>query len=189
MAFKLVLASASPRRKSLLAQIGITPSAIIPADIDETPRSDELPRPHALRLAEEKAGAVHKAGQFTLSADTVVGVGRRILPKTEDEKSARECLSLMCGRSHHVYTGVCLLGPDGKRSVKVSDTRVKVKRLTAQEIDRYIASGEWDGKAGGYAIQGLFESHIISIQGSYSGVVGLPLYTVQNMLTGMGYTS
>ena len=189
MASRLVLASASPRRKSLLAQIGITPDAITPADIDEAPRSDELPRPHALRLAEEKADAVHKAGQFTLSADTVVGVGRRILSKTEDENSARDCLSLMGGRSHHVYTGVCLLGPDGQRSVKVSDTRVKVKRLTAEEIDHYIASKEWDGKAGGYAIQGLFESHIISIQGSYSGVVGLPLYTVQNMLSGMGYRS
>lgn len=189
MTSRLVLASASPRRKALLAQIGITPDAITPADIDETPVAEELPRPHAYRLAEQKALAVHQTGQFTLSADTVVGVGRRILPKTEDEISARDCLRLMSGRTHHVYTGVCLIGPDGAKSVKTSDTKVKVKRLTGAEIERYIACQDWDGKAGGYAIQGLFEAYISSIQGSYSGVVGLPLYTVLNMLTGMGYKS
>ncbi|WP_017930264.1 Maf family protein [Robiginitomaculum antarcticum] len=188
MTVSLVLASASPRRKSLLAQIGIMPDVITPSDIDETPAGEELPRPHALRLAEQKALAVHVAGQFTLSADTVVGVGRRILPKTTDEAAARACLQLMSGRTHHVYTGVCLIGPDGAKSVKVSDTKVKVKRLTDGEIERYIATKEWDGKAGGYAIQGQFEAYISSIQGSYSGVVGLPLHTVQNMLSGMGYS-
>ena len=187
----LILASASPRRKALLAQIGVTPSQIIPADIDETPAHAELPRPHALRLAEQKAISIvqsHKDA-FVLAADTVVGVGRRILPKTESVDEARRCITLMSGRAHRVYTGVCLIAPDGGKSVKVSETRVKVKRLSAREIDSYLESKEWDGKAGGYAIQGQFEAHIISIAGSYSGVVGLPLFETRNMLTGLGYMS
>lgn len=187
----LILASASPRRLALLAQIGVTPSQIIPADIDETPSHAELPRPHALRLAEQKASAIaaQHSDAFILAADTVVGVGRRILPKTESRDEARRCIALMSGRAHRVFTGVCLISPAGQSSVKVSETRVKVKRLSAQEIDHYLGSNEWDGKAGGYAIQGFFESYITSISGSYSGVVGLPLFETRNMLTGLGYMS
>lgn len=187
MAAPLILASASPRRLSLLAQIGITPDDIIPANIDESPLPGEKPREHALRLAREKAEALAPEDAFILAADTVVGVGRRILPKTEGEDEARKCLTLMSGRAHMVHSGVCLIGPDGRQSVKVSSTRVIFKRLTQAEIDEYIASKEWDGKAGGYAIQGLAESYIKSIAGSYSGVVGLPLHMTRNMLTGMGY--
>lgn len=187
----LVLASASPRRQSLLWQIGVTPDRIIPADIDETPGHDELPRLHALRLAEQKALAIaasHKDG-YILAADTVVGVGRRILPKTETADEARRCITLMSGRAHRVYTGVCVIAPDGRKIVRASETRVKVKRLTSAEIDDYITSDEWRGKAGGYAIQGKFEAYIAQISGSFSGVVGLPLFETRNMLTGLGYMS
>lgn len=186
---KLILASASPRRLSLLAQIGITPDSVRPADIDETPGPDELPRLHALRLAAEKAKAVNAPGDFILAADTVVGVGRRILPKTETPDEAEKCLRLMSGRSHRVFTGVSLIGPDGKQSSRVVETRVKMKRLTDVEIAAYIASDEWRGKAGGYAIQGYAEVFIISIIGSFSSVVGLPLYETKNLLNGMGYRS
>ncbi len=185
---KLILASASPRRLSLLAQIGITPNAVQPADIDETPGANETPRLHALRLAAEKAIAVPSAGDYVLAADTVVGVGRRILPKTETPDEAERCLRLMSGRSHRVFTGISLIGPDGKQSSRVVETRVKMKRLTDLEIAAYIASDEWRGKAGGYAIQGYAEVFIISIIGSFSSVVGLPLYETKNLLTGMGYT-
>ena len=184
---KLILASASPRRLSLLAQIGITPDAVRPADIDETPRKDELPRPHALRLAIEKCEAIDAPGDYILAADTVVGVGRRILPKTETESEAIACLRLMSGRSHRVFTGVSLIGPDGNTSSRVVETRVKMKRLTDAEIDAYIVTDEWRGKAGGYAIQGYAESFIISVIGSFSNVVGLPLYETKNLLTGQGY--
>lgn len=184
---KLILASASPRRLSLLAQIGITPDAVRPADIDETPGADELPRLHALRLAAEKAKAIDAPADYVLAADTVVGVGRRILPKTETADEAERCLRLMSGRSHRVFTGVSLIGPGGKQSSKVIETRVKMKRLTDAEIEGYIATDEWRGKAGGYAIQGYAEVFIISIIGSFSSVVGLPLYETKNLLTGMGY--
>ncbi len=183
----LILASASPRRLSLLAQIGISPDAVRPANIDETPGKDELPRLHALRLAAEKAAAIDAPGDYILAADTVVGVGRRILPKTETESEAVDCLRLMSGRSHRVFTGVSLIGPDGKQVSRVVETRVKMKRLTGAEIADYIATDEWRGKAGGYAIQGYAESYIISIIGSFSNVVGLPLYETKNLLTGLGY--
>ena len=187
----LILASASPRRKSLLAQIGIKPQQIIPSDIDETPRSGELPRDYALRLAVEKAhhvSAAHK-GIAVLGSDTVVACGRRILPKAEDEQTARSCLELLSGRSHRVYSGVALICCDGTVLKRCCETRVKVRRLTPSDVGAYIASGEWDGKAGGYAIQGAFARHIISIIGSYTNIVGLPLYETDNLIRGAGLLS
>lgn len=184
----LILASASPRRLSLLAQIGVTPSDVIPADIDERPLAAELPRLHALRLSLEKARKISQLGAYVLAADTVVGVGRRILPKTETRDEAEQCLRLASGRAHRVYTGVCVIGPDGAMSHKVSETRVKMKRLSQEELTTYLDGGEWRGKAGGYAIQGMAESFIISISGSYSGVVGLPLFETRTMLSGLGYS-
>ncbi|MGK2741409.1 Maf family protein [Tepidicaulis sp. LMO-SS28] len=185
---RLVLASASPRRLELLAQAGLVPDAVVPAELDETPRKGELPRPHALRLAGEKAAAVAAAhpDDYVLAADTVVARGRRILPKTETEEEARACLALLSGASHRVYTGLCVT--QGKRRAsRVVMTRVTVKRLSAQEIDAYIASGEWQGKAGGYAIQGRAGAFIPSISGSYTCVVGLPLFETVNLLTGLGF--
>lgn len=185
----LILASASPRRRDLLAQIGVTPDEILPADIDETPKRGELPRLYAGRLAEEKAGAIaHTQPQaFILAADTVVACGRRILPKAEDEGTARACLALLSGRAHRVYTGVCLQRPDGGAPLRVVETRVKVKHLTPDEINAYIASDEWRGKAGGYAIQGVFAAHVMNLIGSYPNVVGLPLYETACLLKGAGY--
>ena len=184
---RLVLASASPRRKQLLAQIGIEPDAVSPADIDETPIPGENPRAYAERLGVEKAEAVHEAGQYTLAGDTVVALGRRILPKAETDDEVRACLELISGRSHHVLTSVCVMAPDGRVSRRLSDTRVIVKRLTETEIFAYIASQEGIGKAGGYAIQGLFGAYIKQISGSYTGVMGLPVYETAQMLTGLGY--
>lgn len=184
---RLVLASASPRRKQLLAQIGLEPDAISPADIDETPRKGETPRVYAERLGVEKAEAVHMAGQYTLAGDTVVALGRRILPKAETDDEVRACLELVSGRSHHVLTSVCVIAPDGRVSRRLSDTRVIVKRLTGDEVDVYINSGEGLGKAGGYAIQGLFGAHIKQISGSYTGVMGLPVHETAQMLSGLGY--
>lgn len=183
----LVLASASPRRLDLLAQAGIVPDSIAPADVDETPLKDETPRLLASRLALLKAQAVHNSGQFTLAADTVVAVGRRILPKAETEDEARRCLGLLSGRAHKVLTGIALIGPEGKVASRLSETRLHVKRLTAAEIDAYIASGEWRGKAGGYAIQGRAGGFILDLNGSYTGVVGLPLYETLCLLEGLGY--
>ncbi len=188
----LILASASARRRDLLAQVGIIPSAIIPADIDETPLPAEAPRAHALRLAREKAAKIASpkiasSESYVLAADTVVGVGRRILPKTESRDQAETCLRLMSGRGHRVYTGLCVIAPDGRQLSKVSETRVKMKRLSDGELSRYLDGGEWKGKAGGYAIQGSAEQFIISIIGSYSGVVGLPLYETLTALTGLGF--
>jgi septum formation protein len=185
----LILASASPRRQELLAQIGITPDQIIPADIDETPQAGELPRPHAQRLATEKARKIanENPGTFVLAADTVVAVGRRILPKAEDVASATYCLELLSGRSHRVFTGICLIAPDGSERSKAIETRLKMKRLSKSELTTYLASKEWDGKAGGYGIQGLAEAYISQIIGSYSNVVGLPVYETRNMLVGAGY--
>ncbi|MEO0713869.1 MAG: Maf family nucleotide pyrophosphatase [Pseudomonadota bacterium] len=183
---RLVLASASPRRLTLLAQIGITPDAVIPADIDETPLKDESPRALALRLAEEKAAAIAEDG-FILAADTVVALGRRILPKTEQADEAQRCLDLLSGRAHRVLTGVCVRGPDGRRSSRVVTTRVTLKRLTPSEITAYIESGEWSGKAGGYGIQGRAGGYVRNLNGSYTAVVGLPLYETRAMLEGLGW--
>ena len=182
---RLILASASPRRLDLLARLGLTPDAVEPADIDEAEAPGELPRALALRLAVEKGRAVapRHPGAVVLSADTVVGVGRRILPKTEDVAEAARCLALLSGRSHRVFTGLAVTGPDGTERTRVSETRVKVARLSAQDLDAYLASGEWRGKAGGYGIQGAFEGHIQQIVGSYSGVVGLPLYEARGLLS------
>jgi septum formation protein len=186
MSARLVLASASPRRLTLLAQIGITPDAVIAADIDETPLDGELPRLHALRLAASKAGAVDAPDAIVLAADTVVAVGRRILPKAETEAQARACLALLSGRSHRVFTGVALRMSDGITRTRLGEARVTFKRLSHQEIEAYIASGEWQGKAGGYAIQGLAARYVSTIAGSYSAIVGLPLYETANLLQSAG---
>lgn len=185
---RFILASASPRRIDLLAQIGVTPHAIIPADIDETPQAAELPRAHALRLATQKAAEVAKTQTncVILAADTVVGVGRRILPKTETEDEAKLCLELLSGRAHRVYTGVCVIGLDGTPHMRLSETRLKMKRLSTAEQRGYIQSGEWRGKAGGYGIQGLAGAFIASLNGSYTGVVGLPVFETRNLLMSAG---
>jgi len=175
-----VLASASPRRLELLAQIGRTPSEVVPADIDENPFDRELPKPHAERLASGKAAkvAAERTGRFILAADTVVACGKRILPKAEDEKTARDCLKMLSGRRHRVITGISLVTADGKQHTKSVTTIVAFKRLSPADVNGYIASGEWHGKAGGYAIQGLGAAFIRFISGSYSNVVGLPLFEV-----------
>ncbi len=185
----LVLASASPRRLDLLRQIGIVPGSVDPAHLDESPKSGELPAPHARRLAEEKARAVvsRNPGCFILAADTVVACGRRILPKAEDAATARKCLTFLSGRRHRVHGGVCLISPDGRLRLRVVSTVVSFKRLTPAEIESYMASGEWDGKAGGYAIQGLAARFVTSVSGSYSNIVGLPLCETAAMLDGLGY--
>ncbi|MGB7373124.1 Maf family protein [Pontixanthobacter sp.] len=184
----LVLGSASPRRRELIARLGIEPSAVCPADIDETPRNAELPRVYAVRMAREKAEAVATEGQFILAGDTVVAAGRRILPKTENEVSARACLKLLSGRRHRVLSAIALKYPDGKICEKLSETIVRFKRLSASEMDAYIAGGEWQGKAGGYAIQGSAEGLIASIHGSHSGVVGLPLFETRALLKSAGFS-
>lgn len=183
-----ILASASPRRLQLLAQIGLTPDAVHPADINEDPIPGELPRPHALRLAQEKAAvvALRQPGNIVLAADTVVGVGRRILPKTMEREEAETCLRLMSGRAHRVFTGVCVIDADGIARSKVSETRLKVKRLSDQELNAYLDSEEWHGKAGGYGIQGRAATFIPFLSGSYTGVVGLPLYETATMLRTAG---
>ena len=185
----LILASASPRRVELLKQIYITPAHIIAADIDESPIKHELPRAHALRLALAKAQAIANTNpdHFILAADTVVGCGRRILPKTETLDEARTCLNLLSGRRHHVYGGIAVINPDGTIRSTVYDTLVQFKKLTPLEIDSYLASHEWQGKAGGYAIQGLAGGFIKYISGSYSNVVGLSLYDTITLLKGAGY--
>ena len=184
---RLVLASASPRRLALLRRIGVEPDEVRPADIDESEIPGESPRELAERLARSKAGAFSSATALVLGSDTVVGVGRRILPKTEDEKSARACLELLSGRNHRVWTGVALIAPDGRVASRIVETRVAFKRLSSEELKAYIASGEWKGKAGGYGIQGMAEAFVMRLSGSYSGVMGLPLYETANMLRGFGY--
>ena len=185
----LVLASASPRRLELLRQIGIVPDHVEPADIDETPRRGELPAGHVVRLAEAKARAVwpRYPNAFILAADTVVACGRRILPKAEDEATARACLSLLSGRRHRVYGGLALLTPAGGLTIRRVVSQVGFKRLSEEELSAYLASGEWHGKAGGYAIQGHAAALIPWIAGSYSNVVGLPLYETAQLLAGRGY--
>ncbi len=182
----LVLASASPRRVDLLKQINITPTRITPADIDEDPLAGEHPRELAQRLALEKAQEIAKNtnNTFIIAADTVVACGRRTLPKAETENQARECMKLLSGRRHHVYGGICIITDSGKEITRLCDTTVKFKSLTNHEIDTYISTGEWNGKAGGYAIQGFAASYISFIQGSYSNVVGLSLYDIMQILRG-----
>jgi septum formation protein len=185
----LVLASASPRRLALLRQIGIEPDRVDPADLDETPTKGELPAAHALRLAREKAELVARRhpDAYVLAADTVVACGRRILPKPADEATARRCLELLSGRRHRVHSGLALATPDGRLALRHVDTPVAFKRLSADEIAGYLASGEWCGKAGGYAIQGRAAALIRFISGSYSNVVGLPLFETAQLLAGRGF--
>lgn len=186
----LILASASPRRLDLLRQVGIEPHACEPAEIDEAPRPGEPPPRLAVRLAAEKAAAVaaRRPHAFVLAADTVVAVGRRILPKAQTPAEARACLELLSGRAHRVFTAVTLHAPDGRApSQRLVETRLHVKRLTAQEIDAYLASDEWRGKAGGYAIQGRAGGFVLDVHGSYSAVVGLPLYETLALLEGRGF--
>ena len=184
---QLVLASASPRRRELIARLGIEPAQIISTEIDEMPQDGELPRPYAERMAREKVLAAGVDGAFILAGDTVVALGRRILPKAEDEATARQCLTLLSGRRHRVLSAIALHAPDGTVRAKLSETIVKFKRLSPEELSAYIAGGEWDGKAGGYAIQGAAEGLISWIQGSHSGVVGLPLYETRILLKSAGF--
>ena len=185
----LVLASASPRRLDLLRQIGLEPDRVDPADIDEIPRAGELPPAHAIRLAEEKARAVmpRHPGAYILAADTVVACGRRILPKPLDAASARACLKMLSGRRHRVYGGIALASPDERLTLRRVDSHVTFKRLSDAEIAAYLSSGEWRGKAGGYAIQGRAAALIRWVSGSYSNVVGLPLFETFQLLIGRGY--
>lgn len=185
----LVLASASPRRRELLARIGVVPDRVCPADLDETPLRGELPRAHAVRLAADKARAVaaQHPDAVVLAGDTVVGAGRRILPKAEDEATARQCLALLSGRRHRVFSALAMITPDGTLRQALAETQVRFKRLTDPEIDHYIAGGEWHGKAGGYAIQGSAEGFCLWLAGSHSGVVGLPLYEARRLLILAGH--
>ena len=184
---KLVLASTSPRRRELLARIGIVPDRLAAPDIDETPLKGELPRAYVARLAEGKALAVERAAdEIVLAGDTTVAVGRRILEKPIDDTDLRRMLGLLSGRRHHVYSGVCVVGPDGKSRLKVVDTIVAFKALSATEIDWYVESGEGMGKAGGYAIQGKAEAFVRYLAGSHSNVVGLPVFETRGLLTSAG---
>lgn len=184
-----VLASASPRRTRLLARLGIVPDVIDPADLDETPARTEVPHAHAERLALAKCTevAARHAGAFVLAADTVVGVGRRILPKTEDEAGARACLALLSGRRHRVTTAIALADATGRIRLRASETIVAFHRLDAAATDALIAAGDWHGKAGGYALQGAAEAYIRFIAGSWSGVVGLPLAETRMLLAAAGW--
>ena len=192
---KLVLASGSPRRLGLLNQAGIEPDALRPADIDEVPKRGELPRALATRLARGKAeGALNQVrlddelrGSYILAADTVVAVGRRILPKAELLDEATQCLRLLSGRNHRVYSGICLVTPKENFRQRLVETRVRFKRLSEEDIEAYLASGEWRGKAGGYAAQGIAGSFIVKMVGSYTNVVGLPLYETVSLLSGEGF--
>ena len=183
----LILGSSSPRRRELIARLGIEPQRIAAAEIDETPHKNEQPRPYAVRMAREKAHAIAGDGAFVLAGDTVVALGRRILPKAEDEATARHCLELMSGRRHRVLSAVALKYPDGTLRERLSETIVRFKPLSGAEIDAYIAGGEWHGKAGGYAIQGSAEGLIAWIGGSHSGVMGLPLFETRALLKAAGF--
>lgn len=192
---KLVLASGSPRRIELLQQAGIEPDRLFPADVDEAPLKAEHPRSLAKRLSRSKAERAYNAlkddpdaaGAYILAADTVVAVGRRILPKAELIDEASNCLQLLSGRAHRVYSGVCLVTPAGKFRQKLVETRLRFKRLSREELESYLATGEWRGKAGGYAIQGLAGTFVVKLSGSYTNVVGLPLYEVVSLLAGEGF--
>ena len=184
---RLILASASPRRLALLAQIGITPDAVIATDIDETPGKAEAPRLLAQRLARAKAEAAAAPDAYVLAADTVVACGRRVLPKTETMAEAAACLDLLSGRRHHVLTGVTLIAPDGRQTHRLCDSVVTFARLTASQKQAYLDTREWQGKAGGYAIQGHAARFVRFLAGSHSNVVGLPLYETTQLLRGAGY--
>jgi septum formation protein len=192
---KLVLASGSPRRLALINQAGIEPEALRPADLDETPLRGELPRACANRLARAKADAALEMvrrddelkGAYILSADTVVAVGRRILPKAELLDQAAQCLRMLSGRNHRVHSAVCLVTPNEAFRHRLVETRVRFKRLSDDDIEAYLASGEWRGKAGGYAVQGIAGSFVVKLVGSYTNVVGLPLYETTMLLAGEGY--
>jgi septum formation protein len=192
---RLVLASASPRRLALLQQVGIEPDALLPAEADETPLKSEAPRDLARRLARAKLALAGEAARrrddmrqaYIVSADTVVAVGRRILPKAELPEEAADCLRLLSGRQHRVFTAVCVLTPADRRRERLVETRIRFKRLSSREIDRYLAAEEWRGKAGGYAIQGLAGGFVVKLVGSYSAVVGLPLYETLSLLEGEGF--
>ena len=192
---KLVLASGSPRRLALLNQAGIEPDSLQPAEIDEIPVKGELPRALANRLAREKAQVALASvkideelrGSYIVAADTVVAVGRRVMPKAEMLEDAAACLRMLSGRNHRVYTGVCLVTPKETFRQRLVETRVRFKRLSGEDLEAYLASGEWRGKAGGYAIQGLAGTFVVKMVGSYSNVVGLPLYETLSLLSGEGY--
>jgi septum formation protein len=192
---KLVLASASPRRLALIEQVGISPDLLNPVDIDETPQKRESPRGLSLRLARKKAQSARNAplvrnlgeGVFILAADTVVSVGRRVVDKPQSADEARGALQLLSGRSHRVFTSIALISPDGKERSRVVDTKVRLKRLTRADVDAYLMSDEWRGKAGGYAIQGRAAAFVRWMSGSYSCVVGLPLHETVQMLQAGGY--
>lgn len=192
---KLILASGSPRRLALLQQAGIEPDTLVPAEIDETPLPRESPRKLALRLAREKASEAARrlrddaewAGSILIAADTVVCVGRRILPKAESVEEAEACIRLLSGRSHRVYTGLCRVDGQGRVGSKLVETRVRFKRLSGAEIAAYLAAGEWRGKAGGYAIQGLAGAFVVGLVGSYTNVVGLPLAEAVGLIAATGY--
>jgi len=192
---KLVLASGSPRRLALLNQAGIEPDALLPSEIDEMPTKGELPRSLATRIARAKAEAAlgmvrldeELRGSFILAADTVVAVGRRIMPKAQMLDEAAACLRLLSGRNHRVYSGVCLVTPKQGNRQRLVETRVRFKRLSKEDLEAYLASGEWRGKAGGYGVQGLAGSFVIKIIGSYTNVVGLPLHETVALLSGEGY--
>lgn len=188
---RLVLASASPRRLDLLRQIGLEPDEIVAAEIDETPLKTETPRLTALRLAVAKAAKVAgvRPDDFVLAADTVVSVGTRILPKVETREEGRRCLELLSGRAHRVLTGVAVIAPGGQTVSRLVESRLHFKRLTNAEIEAYLDGGEGVGKAGGYGIQGKAGAFVMSIQGSYPAVVGLPLYETLNLLRGVGFAS
>jgi septum formation protein len=185
---ELILASASPRRRELLARLGVEPARVVHADIDETPHKGEVPREFAQRMAREKAAAATDGKAFVLAGDTVVAAGRRILPKAEDEATARRCLQLLSGRRHRVLSAIALRSPDGTVRERLSETVVRFKSLSGEEIAAYLAGGEWHGKAGGYAIQGSAEALIAWISGSHSGVVGLPLFETRALLRAAGFS-
>ncbi len=192
---KLVLASASPRRLALLERSGLTPDILHPADVDETPRHRETPRRLSIRLAGEKAEKAklspqlrdEAGGFYLIAADTVVGLGRRCLPKAETPEVAEDCLWLLSGRSHWVYSTVVVLDPKGKATSRCCETKVRFKRLSREDVKTYLDSEEWRGKAGGYAIQGRAESFVRYMAGSYSGVMGLPMYETVHLLAGAGF--
>ena len=185
----LVLASASPRRLDLLRQVGLEPDRVAPADVDESPLKGETPRQLALRLALDKAAAAADPGAYVIGADTVVALGRRVFGKPADEAEARRMLGKLSGRAHRVLTGVAVRAPDGRTASRLSETRLRWKRLTDPEIEAMVESGEWRGVAGGYRIQGRAAGFTLELQGSYSGVVGLPLYETLALLEGLGYRS
>jgi septum formation protein len=192
---KLILASGSPRRVALLSQAGIDPDHLLPTEVDEMPNKGERPRVLATRLARAKAEAAQVTvrrdeslqGSFILAADTVVAVGSRILPKAETRDEAEQCLRLLSGRSHRVYTGLCMITPNEKRRERLVETRVRFKRLSKEDLEHYLTAGEWRGKAGGYSVQGLAGAFVVKLVGSYTNVVGLPLYETVTLLGGEGF--